>query len=194
MKQVLPFFFAFLPYPLFTQFLPPLDSILQKFDSIQAARCAAADAEFQHSKRGEWLKYLPSVGIGYTPGGSPRPTVALSLSTVYQITADRRDRQQRRAALEAACRYQSATSRAEITADFRQAASLAADIAEDERIFNQIDRQIFDFWTKKSDSQEILPIEYLEKLRQFEAARERIRRRHVELETIHQDIFSKSLW
>ena len=46
-------------------------------------------AEFQISKKGEWLKYVPTLGLTYTLDGRPRPAISFSSSVIYRARKDR---------------------------------------------------------------------------------------------------------
>ncbi len=82
--------------------LPTKDSLHAALDTFHDRQLEAQLAEFDASKKGNWLYYLPSVGISYTPiartrtdgnlelNSEPRPTVSFSLGQV--LTARRRQR------------------------------------------------------------------------------------------------------
>ncbi len=168
--------------------------MLARFDSIEASRCREAVAEFSARQPKNWLDWLPSLGVGYTPSGSPRPTLSYSLAQIFEAKTRRREREAKQKAEASKCASETANRRAEIVEKIRSLEILRRDIAEDRRIFEEIDAPIFVFWTKKADVQDILPIEFLEKKKQFEAARERIRRREIEAETLELNIFSVTYW
>jgi hypothetical protein len=37
--------------------------------------------ELEYSKKGEWIKYLPNIGVTYTVVGEPRPASGISANT-----------------------------------------------------------------------------------------------------------------
>ncbi|MEM9885219.1 MAG: TolC family protein [Bacteroidota bacterium] len=77
--------------------LPPIDSLYLSVERYYQRELLAELAEYQESKKGEWLKYLPSVGVNYalvqTNGGAlntrPRPTLSYSSVKLYQARRER---------------------------------------------------------------------------------------------------------
>ena len=72
-----------------TDTLPPANQLLSSIDSFYQVKTQAELLEYQNSKKGEWLKYLPTVGIQYTLDGKPRPTLSFSSSIVYRAKKDK---------------------------------------------------------------------------------------------------------
>ena len=72
-----------------TDTLPPANQLLSSIDSFYHVKTEAELLEYQSSKKGEWLKYLPTVGIQYTLDGKPRPTLSFSSSILYRAKKDK---------------------------------------------------------------------------------------------------------
>lgn len=72
-----------------TDTLPPTNQLLASIDSFYQVKTEAELLEYQSSKKGEWLKYLPTVGIQYTLEGKPRPTFSFSSSILYKAKKDK---------------------------------------------------------------------------------------------------------
>ena len=72
-----------------TDSLPPLEMLFHSIDSFYLLKTETELAEFQISKKGEWLKYVPSVGLTYTLDGRPRPAISFSSSVIYRARKDR---------------------------------------------------------------------------------------------------------
>ncbi len=66
-----------------TDTLPEKSVLLNAIDSFYQVQTTAQLLEYQSSKKGEWLKYLPTVGMTYTLDGKPRPTISLSSTLLY---------------------------------------------------------------------------------------------------------------
>ena len=63
--------------------LPPKEALFASIDSFYAIQTQAELLEYQESRKGEWLKFLPSVGITYTLDGQPRPSIGYSTNIIY---------------------------------------------------------------------------------------------------------------
>lgn len=72
-----------------TDSLPPTIQLLASIDSFYRIKTEAELIEYQTSQKGEWLKYLPTVGIQYTIEGKPRPTLSFSSSILYRAKKDK---------------------------------------------------------------------------------------------------------
>lgn len=79
--------------------LPPTNQLLASIDSFYQVKTEAELLEYQTSKKGEWLKYLPTVGIQYTMEGKPRPTLSFSSSILYRAKKDKQSLEAKRRAI-----------------------------------------------------------------------------------------------
>lgn len=116
--------------------------------------------EFDLSKKGNWLKYLPSVGIAYTPAGAPRPSVSVSSSVIYQSSQDKKLREQS----EKAVKMQNSVERNETK---RVVRILVSEYENEEKRFEsrreirEIERQLQEITKAKYERLEITPEVYL---------------------------------
>lgn len=131
------------------------------------ARSLDADlAALEYSTKGEWLKYLPNLGVTYTVAGEPRPAISTSTSVLYQA---RRDKKTRVAARDAA-RQRNAIELDQELAQLRrlwiryQAAARRSRVQDDIAI---IDKELFKLYEKQYANKEILPEEFLLKKKGF---------------------------
>lgn len=72
-----------------TDTLPATNQLLARIDSSFQVKTEAELLEYQTSQKGEWLKYLPTVGLQYTLEGKPRPTLSFSSSMIYRAKKDK---------------------------------------------------------------------------------------------------------
>ena len=42
--------------------------------------------ELEYGKKGEWIKYLPNIGVTYTVAGEPRPASRISVDTARALS------------------------------------------------------------------------------------------------------------
>jgi hypothetical protein len=64
--------------------LPSVHMLHQSIDSFYAQQTHLELLAFKDSKKGEWLKFLPNLGITYALDGQPRPSLSLSSGILYQ--------------------------------------------------------------------------------------------------------------
>ncbi|PHN00781.1 hypothetical protein CRP01_40465 [Flavilitoribacter nigricans DSM 23189 = NBRC 102662] len=68
----------------------------QSIDSFHAQQTHSQLLEFKDSKKGEWLKFLPNLGITYALDGQPRPSISLSSGILYQTQKAKQQRASKR--------------------------------------------------------------------------------------------------
>ena len=62
----------------------PVDSLLyQSLETFYKQQITTQLLEFQESKKLQWLRYLPTLGITYTLEGKPRPAISWSSNLLY---------------------------------------------------------------------------------------------------------------
>lgn len=69
--------------------LPPLEMLYESIQRYYQQQASTQLLEYQSSTKGEWLKYVPNVGVTYTVAGDPRPSVAFSTGIIYQARKDK---------------------------------------------------------------------------------------------------------
>jgi hypothetical protein len=69
--------------------LPPTDTLVQSLIQFHQQQAKADIQAFNSKEQYSWMKYVPSIGIGYNLQGQPRPTINYSLATVYRYFNDK---------------------------------------------------------------------------------------------------------
>lgn len=143
------------------------------------ARLLAADLTTLHeSKKGTWLKYLPTVRAGLAPalrireglapaqGLAPSLSIGLNSSLIYQA---HRDKQQRAATREAIIKRSQLKEDLEIAQLHRlhRRLQIETDKLNLQTGVADIDRQLFNLYQKQYDNHDITPEEYLLKRKAF---------------------------
>ena len=82
-----------------TDSLPPTPLLFGSIDTFHARQARIRLLELAESRRGNWLRYLPAIGIAYTPTGAPRPAVSYSSTLLYTAQKDRQQRDAKRLAI-----------------------------------------------------------------------------------------------
>lgn len=145
---------------------PSLDSLCS---CVRHRYTLLLDVELQAlatTRRGQWIKYLPNLGITYDIAGRPRPAISTNSSILYTA---RRDKQALTAQRES-IRKRLALEEARVIADLirkyqrlvaeRERANVFTEIAE-------IDRELFYLYERQYENRELTPEEFLLKKKAF---------------------------
>lgn len=143
-----------------------------------AAQLTADLTTLQESKKGAWLKYLPSLSAGLAPslrvreglapsqGFAPTLSIGLNSSLIYR---SHREKQQRKAAREAIIKQNQLQEATEIAQLRRLQRRLQTEIDKLNLRSGvaDIDRQLFNLYQKQYQNHDISPEEYLLKRKAF---------------------------
>lgn len=66
--------------------LPPQYELFETLRAFHAENTAANIAVFDIQDKNKWMRYTPSLGLGYNLQGSPRPTLNFSLSQILNAS------------------------------------------------------------------------------------------------------------
>ena len=133
------------------------------FASIQNYYQQVAHAElleFQESTKGEWLKYIPNVGMTYTVAGQPRPSVSFSTSVIYQAKKGKQLRAAKIRSIESSTVLliqQEQRKLLQLIAQYEQELRSLAVATE----IQEIETAIFEIQETKFRNRELTPLEYL---------------------------------
>lgn len=144
-------------------------SLNQLQDCVRERYRRSLDAELEalkYDKKGEWVKYLPNLGITYTVAGEPRPAVSTSTNVFYQA---QRDKKTREAAKNAAFKQNQLAMDTELSSLARmwRRYMQAKRRAETYNEIEQIDRDLFLLYQKQYEAKEILPEVFLTRKKAF---------------------------
>jgi len=90
--------------------IPPIEELFLCLEEYNRQSLVAELSEYQESTKGEWLKYVPNLGFGYTIGtkeiegetklvGKLRPSVSLNTGIIYTAHKDKKLRKAKREAI-----------------------------------------------------------------------------------------------
>lgn len=152
---------------------------LQNCITARHARLLEANlAALQESRKGAWLKYLPTVRAGlaptldFSPNGEARsrlsPTLSIGLNSSLLYTAHR-DKQQRAASREAIIKRSKLQVDQELAKLHRlqRRLQIETDKLNLQDGIADIDRQLFNLYQQQYDNHDITPEEYLLKRKAF---------------------------
>jgi hypothetical protein len=151
---------------------PPLAILLAAIDSFLATQCAAELEEFQESKKGRWLAWLPTIGASYVPSLEPgqpdrlRPAISYSLGSVERNIRQSETLKAKRHAIEERCRLDAQQSKEKVWEMYQRRTLLLEQLTHQEEVF-AIDTQLFDFYTTQFKEVKIPADFYLGEQRKY---------------------------
>lgn len=151
---------------------PSLAALLSAVDSFHVAQCAAELEEFQESKKGRWLAWLPNIGASYVPSLEPgqpdrlRPTISYSLGSVERNIRQSEVLKAKRHAIEERCRLDAQQMKEKVWEMYRRRTLLLEQLTHQEEVF-AIDTQLFDFYTTQFKEVKIPADFYLGEQRKY---------------------------
>ena len=170
-----------------SQTLPPLETLYTSIDSFYAAETHAHLLEFQEDKKGEWLKYLPNVGLTYTVAGAPRPSVGLNSGILYQAKRDKQRNAARRRSIQEKGALQAARARGAV-AKLYATYLLRLEALKSHRELLAIDEQLFRMEVGRYERGEISPGDFLKAKRGWLLKQQGVRDMELELAVLRQEI------
>ena len=140
--------------------LPPDAALYQSLEKYYEQKTAAELTEFQENQKGEWLKYLPNLGVSYTFDNKPRPSASISSSTIYNAKKNKQQRAAKRKAIEQVNQLAHQQDKIRLRQLLNQYELEVAAIAFQVEIF-EIDKTLFEIEEAKYNALEIAPSEFL---------------------------------
>ncbi len=183
--------------------LPTSDSLHGALDTFLTRQLAAQLAEFDESKKGNWLYYLPSVGVGYTPiaksgpdgdirfDNAPRPTLSFSLDQVLNARRRDRDLRAKRESLAASAALDREKAHRELDRLLHRHALLLLELETMRRV-QEIDRQLFMLIQADYDAARISPQQFLPKQKAFLEGELGVMRKEMEVAGMEGEVLSFS--
>lgn len=179
--------------------LPPADQLHNALDTFLDRQLTAQLAEFDESKKGNWLYYLPSVGIGYTPiaksgpdgdirfDNAPRPTLSFSLGQVLNARRRDRDVRAKRESLATSAALDREKAHRELDRLLHRHALLLLELETMRRV-QEIDRQLFVLIQADYDAARISPQQFLPRQKAFLEGELGVMRKEMEVAGLEGEI------
>jgi len=165
-------------------------SIHEHWNNVAQAEANAFRADW---KKDRWADYMPSVGIAYTPSGSPRPGVSFSLASLMNSRRKKREaeRFEKRIIetyqLKAEGEVRALKALIEEIEKRESARSLAADLLE-------IEEQIFAIAEDEYQSAVLDPKGYLNAKRKWLIVQSEYKREGIEIAKMKSDLLVAAYW
>ena len=174
---------------------PLLATLLAAIDSFHTAQCAAELEEFQDSKKGRWLAWLPTIGASYVPSleaGQPdqlRPTISYSLGSVERNIRQSEVLKAKRRAIEERCRLDAQKAKEKVWEMYRRRALLLEQLRHQEEVF-AIDTQLFYFYTTQFKEVKIPADFYLGEQRKYMDKKFSLRQALLQIQMLEAEILT----
>lgn len=162
--------------------IPPLETLYTSIDSFYNQQLAAELKAFESNPKDYWMNFVPSVGIGYTPAGAPRPTLSYSLASLFNYRTQKRQVRSVRESIILKNRIDQQKTKLEAASILEQIKMKQEDLIFSLQI-HEINVLLFEFYEKQNENNEIKPVDYLLKKKDFLQKEEaiRIQRRAIHL-------------
>jgi hypothetical protein len=179
--------------------LPSADSLHATLDTFLDRQLEAQLAEFDASKKDNWLYYLPSVGISYAPiartgpdgnpgfNSEPRPTLSFSLGQVLTARRRQRDIRAKRKSIAANAALEREKAHRSLDRLLQRHALLLLEL-ETMRQALGIDRQLFVLIQADYDAAKISPQQFLPKQEALLEAELGVQRKEMEVGNLEGEI------
>ena len=158
----LSFLLSCLVLPVFgiTDTLPSEAKLYESLATYYEQKTQAELTEFEETTKGEWLKFLPSVGITYTLDNKPRPSASLNTGVIYQAKKNKQLRAAKRKAIVQVNELAHQEDRIRLQQLLDQYYMEQEALVFQEEIF-EIDRQLYLIEEAKYEKNQIPPSEFL---------------------------------
>lgn len=167
--------------------LPSTEQLFQSLTLHHQTTTKAALAQFDETEPPQWMNYIPSIGIGYTPQGEPRPTASFSLAQIITAKRNRQERERQRAAILANAEIELHQLQSQLSAMLQEYSQALLDLETRKQIF-EIDKQIFELAKSQYENAEMSPTEFLPKWKAFLLQELEMEMKKTELIRIEQNI------
>lgn len=170
-----------------TDTLPPLAVLHHRIDSFFAQQTQLQLLEFKHTKKGEWLKFLPNLGITYTVSGQPRPSISLSSGLLYQTQKAKHTRAAKRRQIMETNRLEAEQEKAKLQQLLVRYQLLQQEVVH-QRSLHRVDEQLFAIREDEYLRQERAPSDYLQAKRAFLVQQQALREKAGQLQLLEMEI------
>ena len=168
--------------------LPPPPVLNQSIDSFYAQQTHLQLLEFRESKKGEWLKFLPNLGITYTVTGQPRPSISLSSGLLYQAQREKHTRDAKRRQIIENNRLEAEREKSKLR-ELLLRYQLLQEELEHLRTLHRVEAQLFAIREDEYQRQERAPSDFLQAKRTFLLQEQVLRDKEGQLQIIEMEIW-----
>ncbi len=179
--------------------LPSPDSLHAALTAYQAQHLAAALAEFDDATPGQWMNYIPSLGIGYSLAtdaegkvtSKPRPSISFSLAQIFNARRQRLAIQAKRRSIEAAHALQSQAEHRQLDQLLAKLEMLELELKTMRRL-HEIDRSLYELAVLDYEAAKLAPVAFLPKQKAFLESELGLLRKEMEVKKLEGEILAMS--
>lgn len=176
-----------------TDTLPPDAALYESLARYYEQKIAAELSEFQETEKGEWLKYLPNIGVTYTFDNKPRPSASISSSTIYNAKKSKQARAAKRKSIEQVNQLAYHQDKIKLQQLLNQYELETESVVFQAEIF-EIDKTLFELEEVKYKNLEIPPSEFLKIKRAYLVKGFELKETQKELQLLVAHILVASKW
>lgn len=146
--------------------LPARPTLFESLRTYHTEKAAATTTEYQTVEKYRWMKWMPSVGIGYNLQGAPVPTLSFSLGQVYANLNSKAQMASKTHAILRGSLLSFKTDSIDLEMLLQKVDILRGGIAYDETVA-QVDSALWTILEGQYRNKDIGPTEYLTAKKQF---------------------------
>ncbi len=176
-----------------TDTFPSEASLLASVDRFHARQLEAELTEYHDSRKNDWLRFLPNVGITYDLQGRPRPAIGLNTALQHQVARTREEKARKRQALEKRSALQAEQDRAEVRRLLARRALLLRQLTAERRAL-ALDRQLYQIQQARYERREIGVEAHLKAQREYLAKEERLAALELQLAYLELEVLVAARW
>ncbi len=181
--------------PIANSQIPPPDSLHASLTAHQTRHLDATLAEFDDSAPGQWMNYVPTIGIGYNLASAaegrisskPRPTLSFSLAQVFTARRQRLALQAKRRSIEAAHALQSQDEHRHLDELLAKLEMMELELKTMKQL-HEIDASLYELAVLDYEAAKLAPVAFLPKQKAFLESELGLMRKEMEVKGLEGEI------
>jgi hypothetical protein len=173
--------------------LPPEPQLYESLAQFHQTETQSQLSEFDYQTQHKWLRYLPSVGLTYTPEGDPRPGISWSSNLLFTSINESKRKEARIQSITQVGDLQYQKARYELEQLLLEYHQFLESI-NFQRSILEIDRELFVIQSSKYAEAQLKPSEFLQLKRAFLLKEHRLVEMEQELARLEKQILGLVKW
>jgi len=167
--------------------LPPEPQLYESLAQFHQTETQSQLSEFDYQTEHKWLRYLPTVGLTYTPEGNPRPGISWSSNLLFTSINEAKRKEAKIQSINQVGDLQYQNARYELEQLLLEHHQFLESINFQKSIF-EIDRELFVIQSSKYSEAQLKPSEFLQLKRTFLLKEHRLVEMEQELARLEKQI------
>ena len=173
--------------------LPPESKLYESLAAFHQAETQSQLTEYTYQTQHKWLRYLPTVGLTYTPEGDPRPGISWSSNLLFHSINESKRKEAKIQSITQTGDLQYQKARYELEAALLAHQQFLESITFQKSIL-EIDRELFVIQSSKYAEAQLKPSEFLQLKRTFLLKEHRVLEMEQELARMEKQILGLAKW